>query len=70
MNLDIDKAASAQSHIQLKSNKNISNWKLITKAEKNVFLGKKLPDIDAILRQVRKQAWNTPKSHHSYNFWR
>ncbi|KAG5682280.1 hypothetical protein PVAND_011643 [Polypedilum vanderplanki] len=29
--------------------------------------GKKLPDFDAILKQVRKQAWNTPKSHHS--FW-
>ncbi|CRK97282.1 CLUMA_CG010677, isoform A [Clunio marinus] len=31
--------------------------------------GKKPPDIDAILRQVRKQAWNTPKSHQSCNFW-
>ncbi|CAO1411872.1 unnamed protein product [Diamesa serratosioi] len=31
--------------------------------------GKKLPDIDAILEEVRGQAWHTPKLYQSHRFW-
>ncbi|CAO1378785.1 unnamed protein product [Diamesa hyperborea] len=30
---------------------------------------KNLPDIEAILEQVRGQAWHTPKSYQSHRFW-
>lgn len=44
--------------------------KYLKKSFSDSFAGQKLADIDALLRQVRKQAWNTPKSHRSYTFWR
>lgn len=35
-----------------------------------LFLGRKIPDIEEVLREVRHQAWKTPKSQRSRNFLR